>query len=84
MKDNFGVSTIIALKMATILNGLELSVGLAIIDCLLEDAFRQLKQQLPASEYEEYKKDFINKLFDAEFIKKWKRNKFTLKEKNYR
>lgn len=74
MKDNFGLSTIIAsemaIKMAAILNGLKLSVCLSIIDCFLESAFRQLKRELPASEYEEYKKDFINKLFDAEFIKK--------------
>lgn len=70
MKDNFGVSVIIASGMVTILNGLKFPVGLAIIDCLLESAFRQLKEELPASEYEEYKKDFINKLFDAEFIKK--------------
>ena len=70
MKDNFEVSTIIASRLVTILNDLEFLVALAIIDCLLKDAFRQLKEQLPASEYEEYKKDFINKLFSAEFIKK--------------
>lgn len=74
MKDNFGLSTIIAsemaIKMAAILNGLKLPVGLSIIDSLMTGAFKQLKRELPASEYEEYKKDFINKLFDAEFIKK--------------
>lgn len=70
MKDNFGVPAMIASEMATILNGLELPIGLAIIDCLMASAFKQLKQELSSFEYEEYKKDFINKSFDAEFIKK--------------
>lgn len=69
-KNNFELSQTISLKIGKILHGLDLNVSAVIILTLISDVFMQIKKNTTASEYEEYKKDFINKLFDAEFIKK--------------